>query len=935
MAGSPLLTAADSPLTSTTQTETVGAAAASKLVITTAPQTLTAGVTSNIIRVQLDDPFNNVATAAGTQTVLLTTSSTAPFGVHFRDAADTINITSVTISTGASSATFKYNDTLSGSPLLTVADSPLTSATQTETVSAAAASKLVIATLAQTLTAGVTSNTMTVQLDDPFNNVATAASTQTVLLTTSSTAPFGVHFRDTADTTNITSVTISTGASSASFKYNDTLSGSPLLTAADSPLTSATQTETVGAAAAIKLVLTTAPQTLTAGVTSGVITVQLDDPFNNVATAASTQTVLLTTSSTAPFGVHFRDTADTTNITSVAIGTGASSASFKYNDTLSGSPLLTVADAPLTSASQSETVNAAGASKLVITTGAQTLTAGVTSSLMTVQLDDSFSNVTSAASTQTVLLTTSSTAPFGVHFRDTADTTNITSVTIGAGASSASFKYNDTLAGSVVLTAADSPLTSATQSETVNAAAASKLVITTAAQTLTAGVTSNTITVQLDDPFNNAATATSTQTVMLTTSSTAPSGVHFRDTTDTSNITSVSISAGASTASFKYNDTLAGSPLLTAADSPLTSATQSETVNAAAASKLFVTIQPSTSATAGVPFAVQPVVVEQDAFGNLVVADSTQTVTAATGNHGSANLQGGSHLSVQLAGGVAAFAGLSYNKAEVMDIAFTSSLVSVSSVTSNDVTVSAQAPIGNQTISYNQGPLSISLRSNPTYQLQQAGTQAWFLGNQLALTEGLNSSNQPSFFASAGQKWFQGNFNQFGSPWYFIVPSGQLYAWNSLSGPNAGAPVVGGALDPIYFQFPDLLTNRSPETYAFVIEQRLSLVVGNLFENFSGLGERWLQSSASGTWYYLTPDGKLFAGGGAYLAALDPIYYAQPNRLANAQAGQINATLQPANGNIPPMLVVTPVNGYVGQWVIQLTSTLAGLSPPWKPSRSR
>ncbi len=541
LAGSPLLTAADSPLTSTTQTETVGAAAASKLVITTAPQTLTAGVTSNIIRVQLDDPFNNVATAAGTQTVLLTTSSTAPFGVHFRDAADTINITSVTISTGASSATFKYNDTLSGSPLLTVADSPLTSATQTETVSAAAASKLVIATLAQTLTAGVTSNTMTVQLDDPFNNVATAASTQTVLLTTSSTAPFGVHFRDTADTTNITSVTISTGASSASFKYNDTLAGSPLLTAADSPLTSATQTETVGAAAAIKLVLTTAPQTLTAGVTSGVITVQLDDPFNNVATAASTQTVLLTTSSTAPFGVHFRDTADTTNITSVAIGTGASSASFKYNDTLSGSPLLTVADAPLTSASQSETVNAAGASKLVITTGAQTLTAGVTSSLMTVQLDDSFSNVTSTASTQTVLLTTSSTAPFGVHFRDTADTTNITSVTIGAGASSASFKYNDTLAGSVVLTAADSPLTSATQSETVNAAAASKLVITTAAQTLTAGVTSNTITVQLDDPFNNAATAASTQTVNLTTTSSG----QFRDNaTGNTPITSVTISTG-------------------------------------------------------------------------------------------------------------------------------------------------------------------------------------------------------------------------------------------------------------------------------------------------------------------------------------------------------------------------------------------------------
>ncbi len=680
-----MITAADGSLTSATQTETVIAAAAGKLQISTAPQALTAGVTSGPITVQLDDPFNNVATATSTQTVQLTTSSTAAFGVHFRDTADTIDITSVTIGAGTSSASFKYKDTLAGSPLLTATDSPLTAVSQTETVSAAAASKLVITTAPQTLTAGVTSGPITVQLDDPFNNVATAASTQTVLLTTSSTAPFGVHFRDTADATNITSVTISTGASSASFKYNDTLAGSPLLTATDSPLTAVSQTETVSAAAASKLVITTAPQALIAGVTSGPITVQLDDPFNNVATAASTQTVLLTTSSTAPFGVHFRDTADATNITSVTISTGASSASFKYNDTLAGSPLLTATDSPLTAVSQTETVSAAAASKLVITTAPQTLTAGVTSGPITVQLDDPFNNVATAATTQTVLLTTSSTAPFGVHFRDTADATNITSVAISTGASSASFKYNDTLAGSPLLTVADAPLTSASQSETVNAAGASKLVITTAPQTLTAGVPSSPITVQLDDPFNNVATAASTQTVLLTTSSTAPFGVHFRDTADITNITSVTINTGASSASFKYNDTLTGSPLLTAADSPLTSATQTETVIAAGAAKLVITTQPA-GAMAGVAFVTQPVVMEEDAFNNVITADSTNLVTAARGSHGTANLQG-STLSATLHNGVAMFAGLSYNIAETMNVLF-STTAGVFTATSTDVVVS-------------------------------------------------------------------------------------------------------------------------------------------------------------------------------------------------------------------------------------------------------
>ena len=70
-------------------------------------------------------------------------------------------------------------------------------------------------------------------------------------------------------------------------------------------------------------------------------------------------------------------------------------------------------------------------------------------------------------------------------------------------------------------------------------------------------------------------------------------------------------------------------------------------VSAATASQLVITQQPSATATAGVAFATQPVVIEEDQFGNVITTDSTHTVTAATGSQGTASLQG-SNLTVTL-----------------------------------------------------------------------------------------------------------------------------------------------------------------------------------------------------------------------------------------------------------------------------------------------
>src|SRR5204862_1198779 len=72
-----------------------------------------------------------------------------------------------------------------------------------------------------------------------------------------------------AATTTITSVTIVSGASSASFKYNDPKAGTPTITAASSGLSSATQLETVTVGAFVKLQLLVPGETAAPGTATG------------------------------------------------------------------------------------------------------------------------------------------------------------------------------------------------------------------------------------------------------------------------------------------------------------------------------------------------------------------------------------------------------------------------------------------------------------------------------------------------------------------------------------------------------------------------------------------------------------------------------------------------------------------------------------------
>ncbi len=540
-AGTPTITAAASGLISAAQQESVSPAAAQLLVFTAGPQTLTAGVASGTMSVALQDAFGNAVDATTPLTVNLSTTSA---NGTFSPASP------LSIPAGANSVSFQYTDTSAGTPVLTVATAGLGPATRQLTVTPAAAQQLAFTSAPQTLTAGVASGTITVKLEDVFGNVANAANALTITLsTTSSTGTF----------TPISPLTLPAGADSVDFQYTDTIAGTATLTAASSGLASATQPVAVNPAAPDRLVFTTAPQTLTAGVASGTITVALRDAFGNQASANDGLSVNLTTTSAA--GTF-------TPVSPLTIPAGGSSASFQYTDGSAGAPTLTAAVANLASATQQFTVNPIAASRLAFTTTQQTLTAGIASGTITVALEDAAGDPTSTTSTVTVSLTTTSAA--GTFLP-------ATTVMIAAGAGSVSFTYTDTKAGTATLTASASGLASATQQETVTAAPASQVVFTSAPQTITAGTASGAITIGLTDRFGNVATTGSALTVNLSSTST---GGTFTP------VSPLTIPAGGGTASFTYTDSNAGTPTLTAAAGGLALGTQQLTVLAGAPSSL-------------------------------------------------------------------------------------------------------------------------------------------------------------------------------------------------------------------------------------------------------------------------------------------------------------------------------------------------------------
>ncbi len=603
-AGTPTVSAADSGLSSTpTQNETIEPLAPDQVVITSPAIEQVIGA-FGAFTVELEDQYGNAAPSASNQTIGL--STTSGDGAFYLTSGGTTPTTSIVLGPGQTVATVYYEDTQPGHPTLTASDSALTSApTQQATINSIAASQVAITSSALSLSAG-SRGAIALTLEDPFGNVTTSSSNQTIALTTTSAG--GAFYATATSTVAITSIVVPATETGVTVYYDDTTAGSPTVTASDSALDSAPmQPETIEAGPISQIAFTTSALSLSAG-GRGQISVQLEDQYDNPATSSNIQEIFL--SSTSPEGTFYLTQSSATPITFAFVAAGQTSLSIYYSDTKAGAPLVSVTDANFTgSAAQQESISPLAASQIAITSAALDLTAGTTGEL-TIALEDPYGNTgATSTSSQMINLTTSS---GGVFYASSTSTTPITSATIVAGDTSTSVYYFDTRAGTPTVTANDSALDSAPmQPETIEAGPMSQIAITTSALSLSAGSRGQ-MTVQLEDQYDNPATSSSSQTISV--SSTSPDGTFYLTQSSATPITSVAIAAGQTSASFYYSDTRAGAPSVTVSDASVTQgATQQESVSPLVASQIAIT-SAALDLTAGTSAPIT--IVLEDPYGN-------------------------------------------------------------------------------------------------------------------------------------------------------------------------------------------------------------------------------------------------------------------------------------------------------------------------------
>jgi len=634
-------------LTNATSTNiVVGPATASKLVIQTQPSpTATAGqafATQPVI--DEEDQFGNLET--GDNSTVLTAaleSGTGPLE----------GTTSVTVSGGVATFAGLADDTAESIRLLCTGGG-LNALTNSIVVSPATASQLVITQQpTTTATAGQAFAAQPViKEEDYFGNVETGDNNTTI------TASLGSGSGPLLGTT-----TIAVKGGVATFEnLADDTAESITLTFTGLGLTAGPSSSVaVSPAKASQLVIHSQPSaTATAGqpFASGP-SVYEEDPFGNVETGDSS--TVITATLTSGSGLLQGTTATVS---------GGVAAFTNLDDETAQTVSLTFTGGGLTSgASSSITVSPAAASKVVF--GQQPASAAPGASItpaVTVKVEDAFNNVLGTDGSTVTLTLSSGTFEGG-------STTAATAASSGV-ATFSNLKID--VPGSYTLSATDGTLTptGASNSFTISPATARRLVIhTQPSSTATAGAAFGTqALVYEEDQFGNLVTGDNSTVVTASLESGAG---------PLQGTTTVTVSGGVATFT-NLADNKAETIALNFTSGSLTNATSINiVVSPATASQLVIQAQPSATATAGQAFGTQPLVYEEDRFGNLETEDNSTVVTATLAS-GAGPLQG--TTTVTVSGGVATFTSLADNKAETIALNLTSG--SLTNATSNNIVVS-------------------------------------------------------------------------------------------------------------------------------------------------------------------------------------------------------------------------------------------------------
>lgn len=618
--GTSNFTASSSGLAQALQSQTILPATPAKLAFTSPSRTVVAGVCSSNVTIQSQDAFSNPS-AVGSNTSVSLTGSDLQF---YSDSSCSSAIASVQIANGTHSATLYFKSTVSGVKNLSIAGGSLTAANQNQTINSASIEKLAFINSPLSLNAG-NCGLLNMQFQDSFGNASDVGAS--TLVTYQLSGITSSVYSDSGCTNAISNQNVSSGNSfNAYFKSN--LSGSATLRISAPGITFADQTEVVAAGAPNKLAFTTASLTVNSGQCSGAVgpvTVQVQDLLGNSSGVASASSFLLSGA-----GYTFYSDASCTNtISTINISAGAHTASFYFKKLSAGSANLTVGMTGFSSVNQSQTVNPLAISKLGMSTPTQTIPSAQCSSVIVQTQDANGNAVARGANTNVNLAVISGTLSI---YSDAACSTNVSSLVIPSGSASASPVYvKSNTSGTAILRAsdADSVLGNGSQTITISSGAATAIAFVSSGFSTTVGTCSAQVTIQTRDSFGNPSILAASKTINLSALPTVtPSSdglLFYSDVGCTSQITSINISAGASSGSFYYKSLKANAYTVSAVTSGFTTIQQIHNLNSAAMNSLAVVAGGVQSALPAGACSSAVYLEGRDVYSNLAKPSSNST----------------------------------------------------------------------------------------------------------------------------------------------------------------------------------------------------------------------------------------------------------------------------------------------------------------------
>ncbi|MFZ2189017.1 MAG: IPT/TIG domain-containing protein [Candidatus Moraniibacteriota bacterium] len=571
--GSPTITAAKNGIVSGTYSFNISASSAYQMIFANNPFSVSAGNPTSAFILQFRDQYGNVKLLDNSLVINLA-STEALSGGFAAFSEGPWNIASVNANPGVSAVNFYYRDTLAGTKNISVTASGIVGANQDITVAGGSAHHLTFTSNSQTILA-LDSGQLTVQLRDQYDNPTGAVGNVTLGLSSDSThAQFSSA---PSPWSSVSSYVLANGQSTATFYYKDWNVGTPTITVTSGGIIETSQQETINAGVAAKFFFQSAPQTIVLNTPSSSVSFYLTDSNDIRVNASADMTAnIVSNSLTGEFSLD--GLSDWTNDLDISLLVGESLKSFYYRDAIVNSPIITISASEFTSNSQQENLINGSIEKIIMSSVnasqvgnaiAVTIQTQTNSSLPVSVNSDTIFDLTKSGSTGQFSLSSS---PWN----------SITQVTIPAKQYTKTVYFKDTTAGTVMLTVDENiseGWIAGTKEITFGAGAVQKLNLIAKPTSVAVGTASNVFTVQAQDQYGNAVLVDSDKTVYLYS---PVQGSFATNSSGPWNLSTVTILAGTSTASFYYQDQMPGTKNVTVSDYALLDNPDLDIINAVA-----------------------------------------------------------------------------------------------------------------------------------------------------------------------------------------------------------------------------------------------------------------------------------------------------------------------------------------------------------------